>query len=290
MVQQKEQVRDILTNMVRMGWHVKENANGTSAQVGAPGKPMVTVPVRGSGYGTGLDNAMREIRRTGYFEAWPAFVAKRDTDRKAAAGVEAVPTPAQGFAAEEVPEVAPRTTASTRLAGTERDVIDGHQVTDRVPAKGRNPIGGKPMPVGGVDEVMLDDGRVVYQCIRSEFCFDAFAAVASAVSHLRTHGRPQAAARKDKALAAEERSRAQKSQAGTRAHEVRRMRQALLLGDESRAEWLLTLADELEQAIPILRELTRVKVDVPDLVTEEELAELRAKAAKWDTFLSMTRS
>ena len=45
-----------------------------------------------------------------------------------------------------------------------------------------------------------------------------------------------------------------------------------------------------KQAIPILRELTRVKVDVPDLVTEEELAELRAKAAKWDTFLSMTRS
>jgi hypothetical protein len=29
---------------------------------------------------------------------------------------------------------------------------------------------------------------------------------------------------------------------------------------------------------------------VPEPVTEEELAELRAKAAKWDTFLNMTRS
>jgi hypothetical protein len=289
MGQQKEQVRDILANMVKMGWHVKENANGTSAQVGAPGKPTVTVPIRGSGYGTGLDNAMREIRKTGYSEAWPAFVAKRATDRKAT-NAEAVPTPAQVFApVEPAAEAAPRVPA-TRLVGTERDVIDGHQVTDRVSAKGRNPVGGGEMPVSGVDEVMLDDGRVVYQCVRSEFCFDAFAAVASAVSHLRTHGRPQAAARKDRALAAEERSREQKSQAGIRAHEVRRMRQALLLRDESRAEWLLGLADELEQAIPILRELTRVKVDVPEPVTEEELAELRAKAAKWDTFLNMTRS
>jgi hypothetical protein len=100
MGQQKEQVRDILANMVKMGWHVKENANGTSAQVGAPGKPTVTVPIRGSGYGTGLDNAMREIRKTGYSEAWPAFVAKRATDRKAT-NAEAVPTPAQVFAPVE---------------------------------------------------------------------------------------------------------------------------------------------------------------------------------------------
>jgi hypothetical protein len=111
MGQQKEQVRDILANMVRMGWHVKENANGTSAQVGAPGKPTVTVPVRGSGYGTGLDNAMREIRKTATSRrgrrSWPSATP---TARRP--GVEAVPTPAQVFAAEEpAPEAAPRTTA-----------------------------------------------------------------------------------------------------------------------------------------------------------------------------------
>lgn len=170
-----------------------------------------------------------------------------------------------------------------------RDVIRGCRVESREPATASSPLDkDRKMKVNGIDEVLLSDGSIVYQCVRSKFCFKVFDTVTQATPHLRTHGRPQAAARRDKEIEQERAKREQRSAAGQASQDTRRQRVALLVGDQTRADWLNELVDTLEEALPVLRLLAKITVDVPEpeapLISPEELADLRAKAAKWDTF------
>lgn len=164
-----------------------------------------------------------------------------------------------------------------------REVIRGQAVESRTPATAPSLLDkAKKVTVGGVDEVLLADGSIVYQCVRSRHCFREFDSVAQTTSHLRTHGRPQAAARRDAEIDREQQQREQQSAAGKRGHELRRERAALLIADESRIAWLLEFADELEKAVPMLRELAKLKAPCEPTISNEELAELAAKASKYD--------
>lgn len=174
-------------------------------------------------------------------------------------------------------------TEAVDTSGNTRDLINGKKVESRTTATAPSLLDkNKKTLVNGVDEVLLADGSIVYQCVRSRHCFRDFETVKSATSHLRSHGRPQAAARRDAEIDREQQQREQQSAAGKRGHELRRERAALLIADESRIAWLLGLADELEKAVPMLRELAKLKAPCEPTISNEELAELAAKASKYD--------
>jgi hypothetical protein len=298
MARPETEIRHIVQNMQKMGWEARPTTNGTGFIVSRPGHAPVTINTRAAGRGRGWDNVMREIRKTGYETAWADYQDRQRDQRIADAPVAAStpepspapepPSPASVFGDKPMTSTA---TANGTPAPVNRDLVDGVKVTDRTPAKLATPMtNGEAREFAGVDEIMLEDGRVLYQCVRSAFCAKTFETPLSARAHLTAHGTVRRAAKEDRARRLADDSRAAKSMASQIGHEVRRARVALLIGDESRAEWLNELAAQLEAAVPMLRELARHKVEVPTLVSEEELAELRAKAAKWDTFLDMTRS
>lgn len=299
MARSETEIRHIVQNMQKMGWGVRPTSNGTGFIVSRPGRPPVTINTRSAGHGRGLDNVMREIRRTGYETAW-ADHQDNQRDQRIADAPTAVPVP-EPASAPEPPSPATvfggkSVTSTPAVAnGTaqpvDHDLVDGVKVIDRTPAKLVTPLtNGTPREVAGVDEIMLEDQRVLYQCVRSEFCAKTFETPLSARAHLTAHGTIRRAAKADKARRVENDSRAVKSMASQIGHEARRQRISLLVGDESRAAWLVELAGQMEVAVPMLRELARHKIEAPSLVDEDELAVLRAKAAKWDAFLEMTRS
>lgn len=317
MARSETEIRHIVRNMEKMGWTVRPTANGTGFVVQRPGYAPVTINVR-AGRGTGWDNVMREIRKTGYETAWADY-QDRQRDQRIADAPAAEPIPAPGWppmhtaadndpsdhsgdavagpplpSAQTISGDKPMTSTTAAANGTvqpvNRDLVDGVKVTDRTPAKLATPMtNGTPREVAGVDEIMLEDGRVIYQCVRSEFCSKVFETALSARAHLTAHGTVRRAAKADKARRAVDSNRSAKAAASQIGHEIRRQRVALLVGDETRAAWLMELAAQMEAAVPVLRELARHKIEVPTLVTDEELAKLRSKAAKWDSFKEMTR-
>lgn len=176
-------------------------------------------------------------------------------------------------------------------SGNTRDLINGKKVESRTTATApslhdRN----KKILVNGVDEVLLSDGSIVYQCVRSRHCFKAFDSVGQVTPHLRTHGRPQAAARRDAEIDRENEKRLQQSAAGQKAQQLRVVRMARIVADEERATWLKETVAQLEEIAATLSLMARARVEVEEpVISPEELAELRAKAEKWDRFKEMTR-
>jgi hypothetical protein len=287
MARPENEVRRKIQNMEKMGWVVRRTSNSTGFVVQRPGFAPVTINARSAGHGTGFDHVVQQLDRLGYDTAWADWLdAQRDHRLAAQTAADPTPSPATVFGDKPV-----TTTAPAEIGPVNRDLVDGVKVTDRTPAKLPTPLtNGKLRVVAGVDEIMLEDGRVLYQCVRSAFCAKTFETPLSARAHLTAHGGVRRAAREDKARRAAGTDRAAKSMAGQIGAETRRQRVALLIGDETRAAWLVELADQLEAAVPLLRELARHKVEAPaPPVDEAELAELRTKAARWDTFKAMTR-
>lgn len=258
--------RQIIRNMQVMGWKVTEVAGsgGYSYKVAAPGRPIATINTRAN-HGSASMNTATAIRNLGYAEAWETFQQHQRADRLAKVAA-APPRPPTAPAVPQEAEADPR------------PFVDGKKVMERVRAKDNPPgAGGRFVEINGVDEVLLEDGTVVYQCTRSpERCSQVFDNVKSCVSHLRAHGTPSESARRD-AL------HVQRSAAGQAAQATMRERRVRLIGDESRAAFLNEFADQLAEAIPMLRQLARMTVECPaPPISEAELAELRAKAAKFD--------
>lgn len=288
MARPETEIRRIIQNMDRMGWTIRQTGNSSGVVVTAPGHAPVTINARAAGHGDGMRNALSAIARTGYETAWADYL-DRQRDQRIAAATPEPPSPATVFG--DKPMTSTAAASDTTAQPVNRDLVDGVKVTDRTTAKLATPLtNGEAREVAGVDEIMLEDGRVLYQCVRSAFCAKTYDTPLSARAHLTAHGTVRRAAKADKARRIAEDSRAVKSMASQIGHEVRRQRVALLVGDETRAAWLTELASQMEAAAPMLRELARHKIEVPTLIGEDELAELRAKAAKWDAFLEMTRS
>lgn len=299
MAKAESELRQIVSNMEKMGWKVRPTQDGNGYLVGPPGMSgVVTINVRAAGHGRGLDNVEREIRRTNYYTLWEEW-QNRQAEIRASRPVPRAPlngTPQPVLAVDkddvalkppliDAPKVTPK---PSKIYIGSLAMLDGQDIVDRAKAKmvGPNPSHTEPTEVDGIDEVMLADGRLLYQCVRSSRCYQGFDTVRAAAAHLRKHGTRQRAAREDARSA-------KAARAGRTAQDVRRSRRALLVGDESRAEWLNTFADTLEQAAPILRELARLQApecpEPQEKITDGELAELRAKAKKWDQFREMTR-
>lgn len=160
-----------------------------------------------------------------------------------------------------------------------RDTIDGCKVIAREAARMISPLSrnGKPSIYRGIDKVLLEDGREVYQCTKSETCFFWRNKMSQVWPHLKVHAYVKASVAK-----------AQRSNAGKAAQRYRAQRLELLIDDEARREWLKRACIKLAEMEKVLLELSRLKV--PPTVDPQELAELRAKAAKWDAFMEMTRS
>lgn len=63
-----------------------------------------------------------------------------------------------------------------------------HEVKERVPARHVTPIsGGVPVPITGIDEILVADGRVLYQCVRQDDCRKTFDQAMSARGHMGAH-------------------------------------------------------------------------------------------------------
>jgi len=63
-----------------------------------------------------------------------------------------------------------------------------HEVKERVTAKHHTPIsGGMPVTLTGVDEILIADGRVLYQCVYAKGCYRTFDNVTSARGHMSRH-------------------------------------------------------------------------------------------------------
>jgi hypothetical protein len=284
MARPEAEFQQVIKNMERMGWPIRRTSNGTGIIVCPPDQSPVTINIRASGHGRGLDNAMRDLRRTGYETAWADF-QDRDRERRVANAIPvtgndvSVNIPTAPTTPTVVPQERPTMTepATNGTKTIDRDLIDGRRVEKRVPAQFASPLtGGRLMAAAGVDEVLLDDSRVLYQCVRSNRCADVFDTVMGAVAHLKKHGTPTRAAKDDKRFEVA-------SRAGQLAQQARRERRSLLIGDDTRAIWLNTLADALADAVPMLRELARMPAPEPEVeVTPEELAELRRKAQAFD--------
>lgn len=289
MARPETEIRRMIQNMERMGWSVRRTGNSTSFVIVRPDRDPVTINARSAGHGSGLDNVRQGLRRLGYDTAWADWLDSQ-RDHRLADHPAADPTPSPATVFGDKPMTATPATP-VEIGPVNRDLVDGVAVTDRTPAKLTTPMtNGKLREMAGVDEIMLEDGRVLYQCVRSAFCAKTFETPLSARAHLTAHGGVRRAARDDKARRQVNNVAAVKSFASQVGHEARRQRTTLLIGDETRAAWLVELADQLEAAVPILRQLARHKVEAPaPLVSEEELAELRAKASRWDTFKAMTR-
>lgn len=175
-------------------------------------------------------------------------------------------------------------TEAVDTPGNTRDLINGKKVESRTTATAPSLLDkNKKTLVSGVDEVLLADGSIVYQCVRSRHCFKAFDSVGQATPHLRTHGRPQAAARRDAEIDRENEKLAQRSAAGQKAQQVRAARLTRIVNDEERAKWLEETAAQLAEIGATLNLLARARVEATEPeIGPEELAELREKAAKWD--------
>jgi hypothetical protein len=73
--------------------------------------------------------------------------------------------------------------------GTDRDLINGSRVVERTKAKLPNPVrGGELFAQPDIDEVLLENGEVWYQCAsRNGSCNAAYARPRSVMSHLKAH-------------------------------------------------------------------------------------------------------
>jgi hypothetical protein len=307
----------IVKNMEEMGWEVRRGSGPDSYVVKPPNGRTTTLNLRAAAHGTARTNLEREIRATDYAKCWTAFRLQQETERRRKLDAErTVPTPAQVFTQQpagtlntgdpEVAVAAPAIPMGVWYEGTrDRVTIGGRnfEIVGRCQAKAVGPqTKGEAVPADGVDEIMLMDGRILYQCVRSERCGKVFGRAESVISHMRIHGTRTMAAKTDAQKEAAARG-------GRTAQAAIAERRALLIGDESRSKWLSDLADLMDVAAPVLRQLSTLKVPAPGMsaedeaevkrlreqvakleaarVPDDELEDLRRKAAKWDTFRNL---
>ncbi len=94
-----------------------------------------------------------------------------------------------------------------------------HEVKERVTAKHSSPIsGGMPVTLTGVDEILVADGRVLYQCAYVEGCSRTFDNSGSARGHMSHHSSTRELREKAAEL---DRIRAQRSAASRKGRATR---------------------------------------------------------------------
>lgn len=285
---QMSELRQMVRNMETMGWSVRRTSTNDAFVVTNPvTKVTKTINIRSSGHGRGLFNVMTAIRSLGYDRAWSDHetdVKALRTSRQGALGQgtgHAVPQQPAAPPAEQIEEKEQNVTVTP----VSRETVNGVRVIARQPAMLAGPnSNGVKAAIRGVDEVLLENNRTLFQCTRSEFCDYVADRPESVRAHLPVHGTTRRAAKGDKMFR-------QRSAAGVASGATRARRVTLLLGDESRAAYLEQLADVLAEAVPTLRLLSSLKTEAPappePLVSAEELAMLRRKAGKWDQWVAL---
>jgi len=158
-----------------------------------------------------------------------------------------------------------------------RDRIEGHDVVDRTRARmpAANGSGGM-VEVSTVDEVLLDDGAVLYQCAYPDAgCDWASSRVKSVVAHQRAHS-PKIAIRRQNQAAAERLEAQRVSQRRGVEAQARRRDEITSRGV---AQTIRDVAETLTEVGKTLR-LAAQLIGASDEVTSDELARLRADAAE----------
>jgi hypothetical protein len=280
---QISELRQMVRNMETMGWSVRRTSTNDAFVVTNPvTKVTKTINIRSSGHGRGLFNVMTAIRSLGYDRAWSDFEANAEALRTLRTKVKnTVPQQLAAPPAEQIEEKEQNVTVTP----VSRETVNGVRVIARQPAMLAGPnSNGVKAAIRGVDEVLLENNRTLFQCTRSEFCDYVADRPESVRAHLPVHGTTRRAAKGDKMFR-------QRSAAGVASGATRARRVTLLLGDESRAAYLEQLADVLAEAVPTLRLLSSLKTEAPappePLVSAEELAMLRRKAGKWDQWVAL---
>lgn len=313
MAQTDRELAQMISNMEAMGWPMKVGHAPDTVVIYPPAnQPPFTL----------------SLKRAGYHEAWAQHNKIRETVGRIDAEIDqqveevisavadvidaaiAANTPDPALAVVPAPRHEPleeSMTTPTKPSGpTDRGQVNGVFIVGREPATGvmTNLGVSEERPVDGVDRVLLADGTVWYQCVRTSRCSAAFEKLGSTTAHMRVHGTRHEAAR------AEAKS-ARYAAGAKQGWETRKQRAQLLIGDDTRAEMLGSQVEQLEEIASTLRELAKIRVEVanaaeidglyaeierlegelaklnqrPD-ITEEELASLRARAAKWDAFVA----
>lgn len=279
----------MIKNMEEMGWGVRLGSRSDTYVVTTPDAKTATLNLRSSGHGTGLDNLRREIRSLGYVEAWRRYQDVQAAERAQKLEAAKIPTPAQVFPAHAEPAPEPAAESEPAMPGrrfpevTEASVRVGEKwlkIEGRGPAKSTTPVTGSELvKIDGVEEILLEDGMILYRCTRSpRTCMATFEYARQVISHMRSHGTVSQ-------VRAEERAFAQRSAAGRIGRQVARERRELLVGDETRAAWLVGLVETMEAALPVLKEMARLKVEVgvpfeDATALMDEVEALRAKVEK----------
>jgi len=193
-------------------------------------------------------------------------------------------------------------------------VIDGHKVVERAQARMDETNAPNPMAVGKpvktVDEVLLDDGRVIYQCRhpKDEDCIYWRDRLKSVTAHQVIHGAKNRAARAERELnerrAKEEQSRRNRSNGQRRRIDrgedriSTRARRPLPIPTEimqSNDSDLVHAANAVIIAYNAVsdaqRELERVFIGYMRLSATSAAADpvLADKAAKWDKYIELRK-
>lgn len=167
--------------------------------------------------------------------------------------------------------------------GVARDVL----VVERAPAMVQSPVMPEPRPMNGGQEVLLENGAVVYQCVKTAECRDTFPSALSLRSHISGHSRREnRQAEEDAAASAakiveKNRPRKTSSKKEVREPESSPERSQLALR-------LTTLAKDVDWLRGELENLAqRLRAAASDCEKQDVSPELREKAAKYDQLREM---
>lgn len=120
---------------------------------------------------------------------------------------------------------------SDQSSRTDREYVAGIRVATRRIAMQRTPLApDRDLPLTGVDEVLLDNGNTVFQCVALDTCHRVWPTPESARAHLAAHSAKRTARRLKKELdvrtAQLEQSYRTRSDAARRGHVTRRSRKS----------------------------------------------------------------
>lgn len=176
------------------------------------------------------------------------------------------------------------------LVATDRERVEGLRVIERQRATQRVPLRpDEDVPLTHVDELLLEDGQVVYQCVAVSSCFATYEKKLSARAHLTKHSTKKEAERLRRSAEA---AAAAKSDAAQRAAVTRQAnrdarRRAAESGDtaEKLAAELTDAVDELSATFAdfttLVLRLRQLRDRVNSLSTGAD-PELLEKARRYD--------
>lgn len=196
-----DQLSELIKRIERVGWHVRITGNGHAMVTTPSGK--FTMPRR-DGEPRGVKNALACARRFGLEQAEAALKKREERERDARnANVQQQnvrvlhqPTPLVlpfiepaereiNMTNSSQPKPKYRRPEQIKITGRlDRKYVNDIVIVDRAPATYQTPIMKAPHTTTKIEELLLADSRVVYQCnVRPTVCFRVFSTVRGALIH-----------------------------------------------------------------------------------------------------------